>query len=84
MNWRWFLKGELHLLKAQPELWMDKLMLIRVISDLFELVHVELSDERRKPIRLKMLGQYFLREIVGSVHNEACPVRVPGNYLVKR
>ena len=75
--------GQLELL-ALDERWVAETLLVARVARLDEVVHVQLAHERREVVVLEVLGQHFLRELVGLVDHEAVAVVVPVHSVVVR
>ena len=57
-------------------------MFIGNISSFMEVIHIELSDKRRKVVMFEELRQDFVSELVGLLHDEAIALLVPAYYVV--
>lgn len=70
------------LLKSELEVRVHELVLVRVVADFSEFVHVELPHERREATGFEVLWEHFLGELVGLVDDKAVSFLVPGDNAI--
>ena len=72
-----------YLLLPPLEVCVAKAMLVRVVSGFVEVVHIQLTDERRKVVVFEKLWQYSLSKVIRLFHYESISTFIPANNVVK-
>ena len=76
------IKKGLLLLMSPLEVCVAETLLVRVITCLVEVVHVQLPDEGWEVIVFEKPRKYPLRELVRLFHNETVADVIPADYMV--